>query len=125
MIFSSLSCSCSSLHLLLTSFCVGMQIALWRLSLCRRPSCHPPPRQRQRSSVRNSLQAMARLLIVHVVRTLLDFFHSIPKSKDVQMRVLQDNIDWAKKEKRIFLKQSLETRLVGLYGVCHSLTFWI
>ena len=30
------------------------------------------------------------------------------------MQVLQDNIQWAKGEKRIFLKQSLETRLVAL-----------
>ena len=30
------------------------------------------------------------------------------------MKVLQDNIDWAKREKRIFLKHSLETRLIGM-----------
>lgn len=34
------------------------------------------------------------------------------------MQVLQTNIEWAKQEKRIFLKQSLETRLVGLCVVC-------
>ena len=33
------------------------------------------------------------------------------------MQVLQTNIEWAKQEKRIFLKQSLETRLVGLYAL--------
>jgi len=32
------------------------------------------------------------------------------------MKVLQDNIDWAKREKRIFLKHSLETRLIGMYA---------
>lgn len=31
------------------------------------------------------------------------------------MSVLTDNIEWAKTEKRIFLKHSLETRLVSLY----------
>ena len=31
------------------------------------------------------------------------------------MKVLRDNIDWAKREKRIFLKHSLETRLIGMY----------
>lgn len=52
------------------------------------------------------------------VRTLLDFFAQIPNSKDMQIRVLLDNIAWAKTEKRIFLKHSLETRLVGMYGEC-------
>jgi 26S proteasome regulatory subunit N6 len=51
----------------------------------------------------------------HIVRTLLDFFNSIPNSQKTQIKVLNDNIDWAKQEKRIFLKQSLETRLIGLY----------
>jgi len=50
-----------------------------------------------------------------VVRTLLDYFNPIPDSQQAQIDVLNDNIEWAKREKRIFLKQSLETRLVGLY----------
>lgn len=29
--------------------------------------------------------------------------------------MLQENIEWARSEKRVFLKHSLETRLVGLY----------
>lgn len=48
------------------------------------------------------------------VRTLLDYFGSIPDSGEIQIKVLQDNIDWAKREKRIFLKHSLETRLIGM-----------
>ncbi|TDL21454.1 hypothetical protein BD410DRAFT_789557 [Rickenella mellea] len=48
------------------------------------------------------------------VRTLLDFFNSIPNSKDTQMRVLQENIEWARSEKRIFLKLSLETQPASL-----------
>jgi hypothetical protein len=50
-----------------------------------------------------------------VVRTLLDFFAAIPDSGEVQTEVLRDNIEWAQREKRIFLKQSLETRLIALY----------
>ena len=51
-----------------------------------------------------------------LVRTLLDYFGSIPDSTGIQMKVLKDNIDWAKREKRIFLKHNLETRLIGMCG---------
>jgi 26S proteasome regulatory subunit N6 len=53
-------------------------------------------------------------LIQITVRTLLDYFIPIPDSNQIQINVLVDNIAWAKREKRIFLKHSLETRLVGL-----------
>jgi 26S proteasome regulatory subunit N6 len=48
------------------------------------------------------------------VRNLLSLFNGIPNSQQTQITVLNDNIEWAKREKRIFLKQSLETRLIGL-----------
>jgi 26S proteasome regulatory subunit N6 len=48
------------------------------------------------------------------VRNLLSLFSSIPNSQPTQIAVLNDNIEWAKREKRIFLKQSLETRLISL-----------
>ena len=50
------------------------------------------------------------------VRTLLDYFNAIPESQAIQMKTLTDNIQvaWTKAEKRIFLKHSLKTRLVGL-----------
>ena len=51
---------------------------------------------------------------------MLDFFNAIPDSKDTQIKVLKENIEWAKNEKRIFLKHSLETRLVGLCVVSGS-----
>jgi 26S proteasome regulatory subunit N6 len=49
-----------------------------------------------------------------VVRTLLNYFNSIPNSRQTQIDVLTDNIEWSKREKRIFLKHSLEIRLVSL-----------
>ena len=49
-----------------------------------------------------------------LVRTLLDYFNAIPDSQAIQMKTLTDNIAWTKAEKRIFLKHSLETRLVSL-----------
>ena len=38
-----------------------------------------------------------------IVRTLLDFFNSIPESQHVQAETLKDNIQWAKNEKRILV----------------------
>lgn len=54
------------------------------------------------------------LVLSPIVRTLLDFFTPIPGSRQIQIDTLSDNIAWAKKEKRIFLKHSLETRLVSM-----------
>jgi hypothetical protein len=64
-----------------------------------------------------------QLTAMCVVRTLLDFFATIPDSQEIQSDVLLDNIEWAKREKRIFLKQSLETRLIALY-VCAGETVY-
>ena len=49
------------------------------------------------------------------VRSLLDLFSTLPDSTQVLTDVILENIEWAKKEKQIFLKQSLEIRLVALH----------
>ena len=49
-----------------------------------------------------------------LVRTLLNYFNNIPNSRQVQIDVLMDNIDWSTRERRIFLKHGLEIRLVPL-----------
>lgn len=75
-------------------------------------------KRRLPNSVRLSLVVYghinAILRTVMIVRTLIDCFASIPGSEKIQAEVIQDNIDWAKNEKRIFLKQSLEARLISL-----------
>jgi 26S proteasome regulatory subunit N6 len=63
------------------------------------------------------------LLRLAAVRTLLDYFNAIPNSQPVQIKTLTDNIAWAKSEKRIFLKHSLETRLAGMYVLSLSSSF--
>ncbi|KAK7694105.1 hypothetical protein QCA50_003681 [Cerrena zonata] len=63
---------------------------------------------------RTYMSYTAKAKAAKLIRTLLNFFNSIPDSHDIQITVLQDNIKWAKEEKRIFLKHSLETRLVAL-----------
>ena len=64
---------------------------------------------------RGFMSSTAKAKTAKLIRTLLDFFHPIPGSTPVQVRVLEENIAWAKGEKRIFLKHSLETRLGALY----------
>lgn len=42
-------------------------------------------------------------------------FSEIPDSLSLQVQVVKEMTEWASSEKRIFLKQALETRLVALY----------
>ncbi|CDO75234.1 hypothetical protein BN946_scf184895.g14 [Trametes cinnabarina] len=63
---------------------------------------------------RGFVSSIAKAKTAKLIRTLLDCFNAIPNSQKIQMDVLHENIEWAKREKRIFLKHSLETRLVGL-----------
>ncbi|KAH7107706.1 proteasome regulatory particle subunit [Auriculariales sp. MPI-PUGE-AT-0066] len=64
---------------------------------------------------RSFLSSTAKAKTARLIRSLLDMFSSIPDSKQMLTDVILENIEWAKQEKRIFLKQSLETRLVALY----------
>ncbi|KAH7906002.1 hypothetical protein BJ138DRAFT_1163649 [Hygrophoropsis aurantiaca] len=63
---------------------------------------------------RSFMSSTAKAKTAKLIRTLLNFFSSIPDSRQAQIAVLMDNIDWSKREKRIFLKHSLEIRLVAL-----------
>ena len=76
--------------------------------------CPLQRRLKQRSLVCRLYSIHKPLSDSDLVRTLLDFFNAIPESQAIQMKTLTDNIAWTKAEKRIFLKHSLETRLVGL-----------
>lgn len=49
------------------------------------------------------------------VRQLLELFTTIPNTTDVQISVTKESIEWAVSERRGFLRQNLETRLVSLY----------
>ncbi|KAL9933683.1 hypothetical protein V8E36_007341 [Tilletia maclaganii] len=60
------------------------------------------------------MAAGAKTKTAKLIRTLIDYFSDVPNSKQLQIDVTKENVAWAKGEKRIFLKQSLETRLIGL-----------
>ncbi|ODN02561.1 26S proteasome non-ATPase regulatory subunit 11 [Orchesella cincta] len=67
--------------------------------------------QRVRTFVNNVSKAKAAKL----VRSLVDMYLDIDATSEQQVKVCQDCIDWAREEKRTFLRQSLEARLVGVY----------
>ncbi|KAJ9076124.1 26S proteasome regulatory subunit rpn6 [Entomophthora muscae] len=50
-----------------------------------------------------------------IVRSLIDCFQGLPESLNLQIEVCQELIDWCTSEKRIFLKQNIETKLVSIY----------
>ncbi|ORY44783.1 PCI-domain-containing protein [Rhizoclosmatium globosum] len=61
------------------------------------------------------LLEIAKAKAARVVKSLIDHFSNIPGALDTQVKVCKEFIDWAVAEKRIYLKQSLETRLAALY----------
>lgn len=54
-------------------------------------------------------------LLIELVRQLLELFTTIPNTTDTQISVTKSCIEWAVSERRGFLRQNLETRLVSLY----------
>ncbi|CAD6571355.1 MAG: 26S proteasome regulatory subunit rpn6 [Alectoria sarmentosa] len=63
----------------------------------------------------SSLSSFTKAKTAKLVRQLLDLFSSIPNTVDVQISVTKSCIEWAISERRSFLRQNLETRLVSLY----------
>ncbi|RDW64909.1 winged helix DNA-binding protein-2 [Coleophoma crateriformis] len=69
---------------------------------------------------RTVLSSFAKAKTAKLVRQLLDLFHAIPNTTDTQIAVTKSCIEWATSERRGFLRQNLETRLVALYMVKQS-----
>ncbi|KAK2765585.1 26S proteasome regulatory subunit rpn6 [Arachnomyces sp. PD_36] len=64
---------------------------------------------------RSTFSSFAKAKTAKLVRQLLDFFSAIPNTLDIQISVIKSCIDWAISERRSFLRQNLETRLVAIY----------
>ncbi|KAI0853980.1 PCI-domain-containing protein [Daldinia vernicosa] len=64
---------------------------------------------------RTVLSGFAKAKTAKLVRQLLDLFEAIPNTTDIQIAVTKSCIEWATSERRSFLRQNLETRLVTLY----------
>merc|ERR1712038_896489 len=68
--------------------------------------------------VRHFLRFMSKAKAAKLVRGLVDMFLEMERSDprgDREVQLCKECIEWAKDEKRTFLRQSLESRLVGLY----------
>lgn len=67
------------------------------------------------TDIRPLFQHFPKAKTAKVVRTLIDHSALIPNSIDFQTRLCEDSIAWCRQEKRSFLKQRLETKLLALY----------
>ncbi|MCJ1246697.1 26S proteasome regulatory subunit rpn6 [Trapelia coarctata] len=64
---------------------------------------------------RSTLSSFAKAKTAKLVRQLLDLFSSIPNTVPIQISVTKSCIEWAISERRSFMRQNLETRLVTLH----------
>merc|ERR1711993_172600 len=68
--------------------------------------------------VRNFLRFMSKAKAAKLVRGLVDMFLEMERPEargEREVQLCKECIEWAKEERRTFLRQSLESRLVGLY----------
>merc|ERR1719436_1833723 len=68
--------------------------------------------------VRHFLRFMSKAKAAKLVRGLVDMFLEMERSDprgEREVQLCKECIEWAKEEKRTFLRQSLESRLVGLF----------
>ncbi|KAL9538898.1 26S proteasome non-ATPase regulatory subunit 11 [Mucor bainieri] len=66
-------------------------------------------------SSRPFMLRIAKAKTAKLTRSLIDYFSDIPNCLPLQIELCKENIEWCVQEKRLFLKQALETRLVALY----------
>ena len=67
------------------------------------------------TDLRPKFSSIPKAKTAKIVRQLLDSLALIPNTTAVQLRVCVEQSAWAAKEKRTFLRQRIDTRLVQLY----------
>ncbi|CAG9761683.1 unnamed protein product [Ceutorhynchus assimilis] len=61
------------------------------------------------------LSEISKAKAAKLVRSLIDFYLDLEAGTGLEVQLCKECIEWAKEEKRTFLRQSLEARLVALY----------
>jgi len=76
---------------------------------------HPEKLAQLIRDTRPFLAEISKAKAARLVRGLVDMLLDLEGNTDLEVVVCQENIEWAKKEHRLFLRQSLEARLVSLF----------
>lgn len=66
-------------------------------------------------ATRPFLSQISKAKAAKLVRSLVDFFLDLEAGTGIEVQLCKECIDWAKEERRTFLRQSLEARLIALY----------
>lgn len=66
-------------------------------------------------ATRPFLSLISKAKAAKLVRSLVDFFLDLEAGIGIEVQLCKECIEWAKEERRTFLRQSLESRLVALY----------
>ncbi|CAH7675233.1 26S proteasome non-ATPase regulatory subunit 11 [Phakopsora pachyrhizi] len=95
------------------------ELALFRLGEFYRDNKNPEGLASAIRSCRSFMSAIAKAKTAKLVKILIDFYSSAPlnqhpNSSQIQIVITRENIEWARSEKRVFLRQSLEIKLCGL-----------
>ena len=61
------------------------------------------------------LSQISKAKAAKLVRSLVDFFLDLEAGIGIEVQLCKECIEWAKEERRTFLRQSLEARLIALY----------
>lgn len=66
-------------------------------------------------ATRPFLSMISKAKAAKLVRSLVDFFLDLEAGIGIEVQLCKECIEWAKEERRTFLRQSLEARLIALY----------
>eukprot|EP00877_Chromochloris_zofingiensis_P013500 jgi/Chrzof1/8403/Cz03g09110.t1 len=74
------------------------------------------------SQLRYFFAVVPKAKTAKIVRNIIDQIAKIPNSTQLQVDVCKEQVEWARSEKRTFLRQRIELRLASLYLETHDYT---